>query len=91
MTSIGLKTKELLTEHCGCHGNLVTIAMRYVADVYYKQTSTMPNIKSIPLKTKELQRYAIDTPWIRQRYAMATPEIPQFQKRLHSSSKLEVV
>ena len=25
----------------------------------------MPNIKSIPLKTKELQRYAIGTPWIR--------------------------
>ena len=21
--------------HCGCHGNLVTIAMRYVADVYH--------------------------------------------------------
>ena len=40
----------------------------------------MPNIKSIPLKTKELQRYkryAIGTPWIRHRYAnghaMATP------------------
>ena len=27
-----LKTKELLTYHCGCHGNL---AMRYVADAYH--------------------------------------------------------
>ena len=29
----------------------------------------MPNIKSIPLKTKELQRYAIGMPWICHRYA----------------------
>ena len=34
MDSIQLKTKELLTYHCGCHGNLVTIATRYVADAY---------------------------------------------------------
>ena len=27
--------KELLTYHCGCHGNLVTIATRYVADASY--------------------------------------------------------
>ena len=37
----------------------------------------MPNIKSIPLKTKELRRYAIGTPWIRHIYAnghaIATP------------------
>ena len=32
MDSIQLKTKELLTYHCGCHGILVTIATRYVAD-----------------------------------------------------------
>ena len=38
MTSIGLKTKELLTEHHGCHGNLVTIAMRYVDDAYHTKT-----------------------------------------------------
>ena len=25
MGSIGLKTNELLTYHCGCHGNLVTM------------------------------------------------------------------
>ena len=34
MNSIQAKTKELLTYHCGCHGNLVTIATRYVADAY---------------------------------------------------------
>ena len=34
MGSIELKTNELLTYHCGCHGNLVTIATRYVANAY---------------------------------------------------------
>ena len=34
MDSIGLKTNELLTYHCGCHDNLVTIATRSVADAY---------------------------------------------------------
>ena len=34
MGSIGLKTKELLIDQCGCHSNLVTIATRYVADAY---------------------------------------------------------
>ena len=34
MGSIGLKTNELLTYHCGCHDNLVTIARRYVTDAY---------------------------------------------------------
>ena len=33
--SIQLMTKELLTYHSGCHGNLVTIATRYEADAYY--------------------------------------------------------
>ena len=33
MNSIRLKTKELLTHHCSCQGNLVTIATKYVADV----------------------------------------------------------
>ena len=27
--------KELLTYHCGCHGNLVAIATRYVDDAYH--------------------------------------------------------
>ena len=30
-----LETKTLLTYHCGCQGNLVTIAMRYAADAYH--------------------------------------------------------
>ena len=34
MDSIRLKTKELLTYYCGCHGNLIAIATRYVVDVY---------------------------------------------------------
>ena len=34
MNTIQLKTKELLTYYCGCHGNLVTIATRCVADAY---------------------------------------------------------
>ena len=34
MDLIRLKTKELLTYYCGCHGNLVIIAMRYMADAY---------------------------------------------------------
>ena len=32
--SIRLKTNELLTFHCGYHGNLVTTATRYVANAY---------------------------------------------------------
>ena len=34
MISVGLKTYKLLRYHCSCHGKLVTIAMRYVADAY---------------------------------------------------------
>ena len=34
MMPIGLKTKELLRHHCSYHGNLVTMATRYVANVY---------------------------------------------------------
>ena len=32
--SIRPKTKELLMYCCSCHGNLVTTAMRYMADAY---------------------------------------------------------
>ena len=38
--SIQLKTKELLTYQCSCHGNLVTIAMRYVADAYHPKKAS---------------------------------------------------
>ena len=34
MDSIRLKTKELLTYYCGCHGNLVTLATRFDPDAY---------------------------------------------------------
>ena len=34
MDLILFKTKELLMHHCGCHGNLGTTAMRYVADAH---------------------------------------------------------
>ena len=45
MDSIRLKTKELLTYYCGRHGNLGTIAMRYVADAY------CPNEPSYQIRT----------------------------------------
>ena len=32
--SILPKTKELVRYYCGCHGNLVTIATRFVAGAY---------------------------------------------------------
>ena len=51
MDTMQLKTKELLTYCCGCHGNLVTIATRYVAD------ASIPNMDSIRPKTKELVTY----------------------------------
>ena len=34
MDSIRFKINELLMFYSGCHGNLVTIAMRYTADAY---------------------------------------------------------
>ena len=39
VNSIQLKTKELLMYHCGCHGNLATIATRYVDDAYHPKES----------------------------------------------------
>ena len=49
MDSIPLKTKELVAYYSGCHGNLVTIATRHVADAL-----SMPNMNSIQFKTNEL-------------------------------------
>ena len=51
--SIQLKTKELLTYHCHCQGNLVTMATRYVADGFILR-KLHTNMTSIELKTKEL-------------------------------------
>ena len=42
-------TQSNLRQKCGCHGNLVTIVTRYVADVY---RLIEPSIR---VKTKELQ------------------------------------
>ena len=55
--SIGLTTKELLTYYCGCHGNLVTIATRYVADAYCPkeppyQIWTQSNLRQRSYKAK---------------------------------------
>ena len=55
MDLIRPKTKELLSYYCGCHGNLVTIATRHVADAYRPIEPPIPNLDSIRLKTKELQ------------------------------------
>ena len=38
LMSIRLKTKESLIYQSCCHGNLVTITMRYVADDYHSIT-----------------------------------------------------
>ena len=50
-----------MTYYCGCHDNLVTIAMRYVADAYCPKEPPYqisgPNMDSIRLKTKELGTY----------------------------------
>ena len=44
--------------HCGFHGNLVTIALMYVAKVFGpKEGSLTPNINPVSLKTNELMRY----------------------------------
>ena len=57
MTSILLKTKELLRYLCGCHGNIVTITTEYVADAYYPKDGFVSKMNLITLKTKELLRY----------------------------------
>ena len=53
MNSIRFKTKELLRFHFGCHGNQVTIAVRYVADAYCP--TFISTMDSIPLKVRDLQ------------------------------------
>ena len=34
MNSRYLETKDLLRNHCSCHGNLVSVAVKYAADAY---------------------------------------------------------
>ena len=40
MILVGLKTYKLLRYHCGCHGKLVIIATRYVADAYHPKKAS---------------------------------------------------
>ena len=60
MDSIRPKTKELVTFSCGCHGNLVTIAMRFVANAYCNKEPPYQiwnQYNSLQFKTKELLTY----------------------------------
>ena len=34
-----IEAKELLTYHCDCHGNLITIATGNMADAYHQKES----------------------------------------------------
>ena len=47
MDSVWHKTKELLTYHCGCYGNLVTIATKYVAGVYHPMEPPYPGFSLV--------------------------------------------
>ena len=49
MNPIHPKTKDLVKFHSGCHGNPLTIALRYVADAY------RPSENLIRLKANVLQ------------------------------------
>ena len=65
-TKYQLKTKELVTYYCGYHGNLVTMSQETSQGtsqgtshgnlVTMSQGTSIPNMDSIRLKTKELQR-----------------------------------
>ena len=46
--------RQLLKYHCGCYGNLVTMAMRYVADTYHPKEPPYQIVDSLQHKTKEL-------------------------------------
>ena len=47
MNSIQPKTKQLVTHYCGCHGNLVTIATRFVADAYCPKSCVVEESPSV--------------------------------------------
>ena len=63
MTSIGLKIKELFTLHCGCHGNLVTIAMRYVADAYHTKKASSTKYDFNSTQDKRVIHITLWLPW----------------------------
>ena len=57
VNSIKYEVKELLTYHCGCHGNLVTIAMRYVADAYHPKEPPYQIWAQYDIRQSELLTY----------------------------------
>ena len=61
MDSIRPKTKELLTYYCGCHGNLVIIATRFLADAYCpKEPPQQVWTQSLD---KEVRAILLGLPW----------------------------
>ena len=52
MNSNRVKTKKLLTFDSGCHGNWITIAMRYVADAYLPKEAPYQIRTEIDLKQR---------------------------------------
>ena len=60
MDSIQPETKELVTYYCGCHGNLVTIATRYVTDAIAPR-----NLHNVLVSNfcVEIHNYNLNTWW----------------------------
>ena len=54
MSSIPLKTKELMRYHCGYHGNLSYHSNRVCGWCLISKGSFMPNLNSTPYKSKKL-------------------------------------
>ena len=59
--SVWLKTKELLSYHRGCHGNLVTIATRYAADAYLPKKPSYQILTKSNLRKKSCWRITVVT------------------------------
>ena len=62
MDLIWVKTEELLTYHFSCHGNLVTIATRYVVDAY---CPVEPPCKIWTQYTLRQRSYKVKYIWLR--------------------------
>ena len=62
MNLIPLKTKELCGYHCGCHGNIVTIAYMYLADAYYPKKSCA-KYELNTIKDKGVNEVSLWLPW----------------------------
>ena len=57
VNSIQYRAKELLTYHFGCHSNLVTIAMRYVADASHSKENPYQIWAQYDIRQSELLMY----------------------------------